>query len=246
MFLQTNSQGEQLPFFEVIIYIIPILVITFLLFAIFGIHKYRVRPSKIPLYFSLSNFAYVFALLAILSGIIDTIDAGRKTTPYFISLMFMNIFVILNAIFFFLFESEMFVYEKEKKKTVVGIGAGIILFHLLPQNEWNAETQGFRLMYISFLLLMIFTIYVYYSGMKEFEKLRKASKERAKEIRAIRDGAFHMLIFFVLMFVRTLIDNIVFQIASFMILLLAMSLFFVGFGVYSDIANIIRDRQKGK
>jgi hypothetical protein len=244
MILQTNSQGEQLPFFEVIIFIIPFLIITFIIFGSFGLHKYRARPSKIPLYFSLSNFSYVAALLSILIGIIDTINAGQKTTPYFLSLMFMNIFIVLSAIFFFLFESEMFVFESSKKKKVLGIGAGIIIFHLLPQNEWNAETQGFKLMYISFLLLMIFTIYVYYSGMKEFDQLRKISKEREKEIRSIRNGAFYMLLFFTLMFVRTLIDNIVLQIASFGILLIAMSLFFIGFGVYSDIVKNIRDQQK--
>jgi hypothetical protein len=59
--------------------------------------------------------------------------------------MIMNILVVSNAIFFFLFESEMFVFETSKKKKVVGVGIAIIIFHLLPQNEWNAETSGFKL-----------------------------------------------------------------------------------------------------
>jgi hypothetical protein len=141
----------------------------------------------------------------------------------------MNIFIVINAIFFFLFHGSLNDVEKTQQIKVIIVGISIILFHFLPQNGWFTETDGFKLMYITFLLMAIFSLGVYTEIFKSFLKLSKEAGTGNKTFKLIAYGAVSKILFFLFMLIRVVYDTLILQLISFGFLFLALFLFFFGF-----------------
>ena len=121
MLLQTDFESQR-QFYEIMLWFAPIIIVIFLFYAVVPLVKYFKRKSKVALYFSLSNFSYVLAMLANYLGIRDNIANEAKTTFYFYTVMLMNVFILLNAIFLYLFYTEIQAPSKKSKNTMLILG----------------------------------------------------------------------------------------------------------------------------
>lgn len=234
--LSQSNLGNQYEWFQLMIYIAPVIGLVFTFYAIIAFLKYKKNKSTVALHFSLANFFYGLSMFVLFLGILDTLANDYKTNLYFTSVMFMNIAIILNSLFLYLFSFNLIKQPPSRRKNMIIIAIAIILFHFLPQNGWyDTANTGFKLMYVSFMLMTLYAFFVYFILMKEFLYLSRKALERGetKKIKtsfdAIWIGSLLMNIFFILQMIRVGVDVLFLQIAAMTILFIAMACLFIGF-----------------
>jgi hypothetical protein len=146
----------------------------------------------------------------------------------------MNIGIILVSLFLYLFYGELKNIKQSQKTVAVVAGIGIIIFQLLPANDWfNPNPEGFSLKYISYLFQTLYCVSIYVANAKGFKYLAGRVPEQSKNFQYIMYGNILLAVFFVFMFLRAFITTgimlPIIQIGSWFIQISAIILFFMGF-----------------
>ncbi len=210
------------------------------IFASFGFVRYfqRRKQGNISLYYALINISFLFSTTTVNIGVVDALSNGIKTDIYNWGLLGMNIGIILASLFLYLFYAEMRDRPKNYRYITLLVGIGIIIFELLPQNQWFSDEPGFKLKYISYMFQTLYCSLIYITAARGFNYLRIKVPDESTAFTNIMVAFILLVLFFFLMLTRAFLpaDNIllpIVQIGSWLIQILSIILLFMGFIVPS-------------
>ncbi len=230
----------QIEIFQIIVFIMVFQSIILSIFASFGFVRFfqRRKQGYISLYYALINIAFLFSTTTINIGVVDALVNNTKTDVYYWSLLGMNIGIILASFFLYMFYSEMRDRPKKYRYLTAIVAFAIILFQLLPQNQWFSEEPGFKLKYISYLFQTLYCALIYITAARGFNYLRIKVTAQSQDFRNIMIAFILLVAFFFLMLMRAFLpaENPILptiQIGSWIIQVLSIVLLFLGFIVPS-------------
>jgi hypothetical protein len=204
----------------------PFLLAVLIFFTIVTMHKFLQRKKKMALYFALSNLCLTLSILFVYLGTIDAIEYGEITDMNRFGVFMMNIFITASALFLFLFSDEIF--PSAKKNIYIILGFGTMIFMLLPQNQWMSTEPGFKLKFISFLLMFLYSIFVYLRFM-QFFKLANQIPDMKKSFNFIGLGAVFMILMMTFSLIRSMSDSFVLWLFSMLCLIISIIFTYFGF-----------------
>ena len=105
---------------------------------------------------------------------------------------------------------------------------GIIIFMLLPQNDWFEMTEDMTFKIISYILLTIYDIIVF-ANFLAFFRLARRVKEMKKVFTSIALGAVCRIIYVISKLITAFYAPLYFLVGSTLILVLSMVLIYIGF-----------------
>ncbi|GAB4329914.1 MAG: hypothetical protein Kow0069_37520 [Promethearchaeota archaeon] len=228
MFQQVDVQT-----FASISYLLWVLSLILIAFAAVAFARFVENRSMVALFFALSFASLLAAATASNVGVISVAEAGRKTAYYYAGIVGMNLGIVATSCFLYLFYSEVAELSRERRTWVVGLALAIILFELLPANQWSSEEPGFKLKYVSYLVQTIYCCAAYLGAGFGFVHLAGKAPEKKLELRMAAAGNFLLVVFFLMMLSRAFAGDSGFlrtlQVGSWVVMMLAVAALFVGF-----------------
>jgi hypothetical protein len=210
---------------------ICIMLMSLVLFVVSTLHKYFQRKAKIALYLFLHYVIYLFACIAWLIANWSAYEDHSAAQMIFSSLSDIGsgLIVIGSAILiYFLGElTKDFKMKWKSSGAIIGILIGIWI--MLPFEDYQEEATGFQLKFISYLLMVVYCLPIYFFMGHIFWRTAGQIEEKKKEMRFISLGGYIFIISFFSIMFAGIFQNGTLSVISMIIMLISLTFLYLGF-----------------
>ena len=215
------------PFEHLLLLIIIVgLIIMLGGFLISTVLGYLKQKQITALYLGLTYVFFIISFVIFIIGHIISIIAGESVGIYYQLSMLADAFVIMGVISIVLFHTGFAEVKRSNKIIELAIGLAVVILILLPFNYLPAENNEFRK--FTYIVMSIYGIVTYSHLSYSFLNIAKKSTLRRKELNVMGIGSLIFLLYFVVISVFGITQNVIFILIGMISLYLSFFCYFLG------------------
>ena len=187
---------------------------------------YLKQKQITALYLGLTYVFFIISFVFFMIGHIISFIAGESVGIYYQLSMLADAFVIMGVMCIVLFHTGFAEVKKKNKIIELAIGLGVVIIILLPFNYFPAENNDFRK--FTYVVMSMYGIITYSHLSYSFLNIAKKSTLRRKELNIMGIGSLIFLLYFVVISVFGITQNIIFILIGMISLYVSFFCYFLG------------------